>query len=93
MVQTQTVEVLKALADDTRLSIVRKLALATKPVTSCDIVGSCRLLESLSQPATSHHFAKLVKAGIVIEQKRGTQKAYTLANDALAAIGVDVTKL
>ncbi len=93
MVQTQTVEVLKALADDTRLSIVRKLALADKPVTSCNIVGSCRLLGGLSQPAASHHFAKLVKAGIVIEQKQGTQKAYTLAHDALAAIGVDVTKL
>lgn len=93
MEQKQTVEVLKALADDTRLSIVRKLAEAKEPVTSCDIVCSCKSLESLSQPAASHHFAKLVKAGVVREQKRGTQKVYELAADTLASIGVDVTKL
>ena len=62
MEQKQTVEVLKALADDTRLAIVRNLAQANQPVTSCDIVCACASLESLSQPAASHHFAKLVKA-------------------------------
>lgn len=93
MDQKQSVEILKALADETRLSIVRKLALAKEPVTSCDIVGSCQQLENLSQPAASHHFAKLVKAGIVHEQKRGTQKVYELADDTLLSIGVDVSKL
>ena len=93
MEQKQTVEVLKALGDDTRLSIVRKLAAADGPVTSCTIVAQCKSLESLSQPAASHHFAKLVKAGVVREQKRGTQKVYELATDTLDAIGVDVTKL
>lgn len=93
MEQTQTVEVLKALADDTRLSIVRKLARAKTPVTSCEIVGQCTLLGSLSQPAASHHFAKLVKAGVLREHKRGTQKVYELAHDVLDSTGVDVTKL
>ncbi len=93
MEQKQTVEILKAIADETRLSIVRKLAQANEPVTSCDIVCSCKSLESLSQPAASHHFAKLVKAGVVREQKRGTQKVYSLASDVLDSIGVDVTKL
>lgn len=89
----QTVEVLKALADDTRLSIVRKLAETNEPVTSCDIVGSCKSLETLSQPAASHHFSKLVKAGIVQERKQGTQKVYSLAADVLESIGLNVSKL
>lgn len=93
MEQKQSVEILKALADDTRLSIVRKLAQASAPVTSCDIVCSCKLLENLSQPAASHHFNKLVNAGVVREQKQGTKKVYELATDVLVSIGVDVTKL
>ena len=93
MEQKQTVEVLKALADDTRLAIVRILAQANQPVTSCAIVCACASLESLSQPAASHHFAKLVKAGVVREQKQGTRKVYSLATDALASIGVDASKL
>lgn len=93
MEQIQTVEILKALADDTRLSIVRRLAAADGPVTGCDIVCSCKSLESLSQPAASHHFGKLVKAGIVREQKQGTKKVYTLAHDVLSSVGLDATKL
>lgn len=93
MEQLQTVEILKALADDTRLSIVRRLASAGGPVTSCDIVCSCKSLENLSQPAASHHFGKLVKAGIVREQKQGTKKVYSLAYDTLASVGLDATKL
>ena len=93
MEQNLTVEVLKALADDTRLSIVRKLAKADGPVTSCDIVCSCKMLSGLSQPAASHHFAKLVKAGVVREQKQGTRKVYSLATDVLESVGVDANKL
>ena len=93
MVQKQTVEVLKALADDTRLAIVRNLARANQPVTSCDIVCACKSLGDLSQPAASHHFAKLVKAGVVREQKQGTRKVYSLATDMLESIGVDADKL
>lgn len=93
MEQKQTVEVLKALADETRLSIVHKLAQAKEPVTSCDIVAQCSSLASLSQPAASHHFGKLVKAGIVRERKNGTKKVYELATDVLESVGVDATKL
>lgn len=93
MEQKLQVEVLKALADETRLSIVRKLATTNEPVTSCDIVGSCGSLSCLSQPAASHHFSKLVAAGVIREQKRGTKKVYSLARDTLASIGVDATKL
>ena len=93
MEQKQTVEVLKALADETRLSSVRNLATQPGAVSSCDIVESCASFLSLSQPAMSHHFGKLVAAGVLIEEKQGTKKVYRLNGVLLASTGVDVTKL
>lgn len=93
MEQKRTVEVLKALADEVRLGIVRKLAESSEPVNGCDVVQSCASLLKLSQPAMSHHFHKLVAAGVVIEEKHGTQKSYLLDAAFLDSIGVDVTKL
>ncbi len=89
----QTTVILKALADDTRLTIVRKLASMDKPVPSCDIVATCASFLELSQPAMSHHFTKLVDAGVVLEQKKGVQKLYTLNLELLETIGVDPNKL
>ena len=93
MEQKRTIEVLKALADETRIGIVRKLAAECKPVSSCDIVQSCVSRASLSQPAMSHHFGKLVDAGVIVEHKAGTSKQYMLNTAYLASMGVDVTKL
>jgi len=93
MEQKRTVEALKALADEVRIGIVRKLAASSEPVAGCDIVSSCANLHKLSQPAVSHHFGKLVDASVVREEKRGTQKVYSLDAAFLDSIGVDVTKL
>lgn len=90
---TQTTAILKALADDTRLTIVRKLASMDKAVPSCDIVATCASFAELSQPAMSHHFSKLVDAGVVLEQKRGVQKLYTLNLELLETVGVNPKKL
>lgn len=93
MEQKNTIEIFKALADETRLNAVRKLAEIGEPVSSCDVVQSCTKFTKLSQPAMSHHFGKLVDAGVITEQKRGTQKVYTLNKELLDSIGIDVTKL
>ena len=93
MEQQRTVEVLKALGDETRLSIVRTLAKNGEIVDSCDIVSSCASLAKLSQPAMSHHFGKLVDADVLVEEKRGKQKAYRLNETLLTSIGLDVAKL
>lgn len=92
MEQSQTVEMLKALADDTRLSIVRRVAQGTCAVPGSDIVESCEDV-CLSQPAMSHHFSKLVSAGVLREEKQGTSKVYRLNTEALARVGIDATKL
>lgn len=91
MERNQSVEILKALADETRLSMVRKIAKDTTPTPSCELSSTCT--QQLSQPTMSHHVNKLVEAGVLGVEKRGTQKVYTLQRDVLAAIGIDVTKL
>ena len=88
-----TIAIFRAIGDETRLEIVRRLATSKKSVSSCDVVGSCVSLSNLSQPAASHHFAKLVAAGIVLEEKSGTQKLYNLNRPLLKRAGVDIDKL
>lgn len=92
MEQSQTVEILKALADETRIDIVRQVAKNTCGMSSCDIVRASQAA-CLAQPTLSHHFCKLVTAGVLREEKHGTSKVYRLNTEALNAIGIDVTKL
>lgn len=93
MEQQKTIDALKALADETRLGIVRKIAHSTEPTASCDIVSSCASFLRLSQPAMSHHFSKLVDAGVLVVEKQGTHKSYRVDTDFLVSIGIDATKL
>lgn len=93
MTAVNTTNILKALADDMRLSIVRELAQKNEPVSSCTIVESCSAFLKLSQPAMSHHFNKLVDAGVIIENKLGTSKTYEVNTELLASVGIDASKL
>lgn len=90
---SKTATVLKSLADDTRLSIVRKLARDACEVRSTDITNSCAEIHKLSQPAMSHHFNKLVSAGVLLERKAGVQKRYELNVQLLNDIGINASKL
>ena len=93
MQKDSTVIVLRALADEARLSIVRKLAMEHRSVSSCDIVSSCASFMRLSQPTISHHFHKLVEAGVLIETKDGVAKRYQLDRKLLATVGINTHKL
>jgi ArsR family transcriptional regulator len=86
----QTVGVLKALSDPTRLSLVRQLAQSPAREKSC---GALSAKACLSQPAMSHHFSKLVGAGVVIEHKEGKQKSYELNRQLLSNCGIVPEKL
>lgn len=88
-----SVEILKALADDIRLDIVRHLAVRRHVAPSTELVGSCAHAMKLSQPTMSHHINKLVQAGVVSEQKEGKCKYYQLNVRRLRAIGIDPKKL
>lgn len=94
MNECKAIEIFKALADPTRLDIVRRLAREPDAyVPSNDLVESCATLNKLSQPAMSHHFNKLVDAEVISERKIGTGKRYELNDELLLSIGIDPVKL
>jgi len=84
------VNVFKALADKTRLDIVRSIVKKPHDTASCQDVSEC---SSLSQPAMSHHFKKLVDAGVLLESKQGTEKIYELNHELFTSLGIDPTKI
>lgn len=93
MAPNKTVDLLKALADETRLGIVKCITAEGGTMPSCDVVRSSESLAKMSQPTLSHHFMKLVDAGILLQQKHGTQNIYAVNSDLLARHGIDITKV
>ena len=89
MTDEAKLKILKALADPTRLSMLRTLV-AQGGRSSCGQVSTC---SALSQPAKSHHFGKLVDAGVLVDHKQGPNKYYEVNFDLLAAAGIDAHKL
>ena len=82
------IRLLAALADPTRLAIVRQLA-GSSEVCACNF-GSCC---DVSQPTVSHHLKVLREAGVIVAERRGTWIWYRLAPDAagrLATIARDL---
>ena len=63
-----------ALADPTRLAIVRELAGADQ-VCACDFTSCC----DVRQPTVSHHLRVLREAGVIESERRGTWIYYRLA--------------
>ncbi len=62
-----------ALADPTRLAIVRQLA-GEGQVCACDFTACC----DVSQPTVSHHLKVLREAGVVSAERHGTWIYYRL---------------
>lgn len=78
----QLTEVLKALADPTRLQMVAILRDSTDSVCICDLTASF----DLSQPTISHHMARLRAAGLVESDKDGKWCYYRLRTDLPAPV-------
>jgi ArsR family transcriptional regulator len=77
-----TARLFKALADPARVKIVNLLATSPEPVCVCEFTGPL----GLSQPTVSHHLKKLVQAGLLEREQRGTWAYYSLRRDALAGL-------
>ena len=76
--------VFKALADRHRLRIVNMLLRSGgEPVCVCEIEPALRL----SQGTVSYHLKRLVEAGLIVRETRGTFSYYSLSPGALAAVG------
>lgn len=70
----QRAELMKALADPNRLTILASLWKADAPICICDFTAGL----DVSQPTVSHHMAKLKDAGLVESEKRGIWIYYRL---------------
>ena len=64
----------KALADATRLTILRELVESAEPVCACELGEGVEL----EQPTVSHHLKVLREAGLVTSERRGTWAYYQL---------------
>lgn len=73
---------LAALADPTRMEIVRELA-GSPEVCACDFTSCC----DVSQPTVSHHLRVLRDAGIVTSERRGNWVWYRLAPNVADRLG------
>jgi ArsR family transcriptional regulator, arsenate/arsenite/antimonite-responsive transcriptional repressor len=86
---TTLASVFKALADPHRVRIVNLLANAPEAVCVCEFMPQL----GLSQGTVSFHLKKLLAAGLLEREQRGTWAFYSLKRDALARLAeVFVTK-
>lgn len=84
----ETYKIFKALSDKTRLKIAMFLARHKEL--------SCKRLSknfSLSQPTLSHHFSKLMAAGVILERKQGVNHYYRINHALLKQSGVDLKSI
>jgi ArsR family transcriptional regulator len=82
------IRLLQALADPTRLAIVRQLS-AEGGVCACDLTSCC----DVSQPTVSHHLKVLREAGVVDAERRGTWIYYRLRPEASARLAAIAASL
>lgn len=71
-----TVEVLKAISDPIRLSIIKKLY-SREELCACDILDDFKI----TQPTLSFHMKKLTQCGLVSSRKDGTWVRYRVNNE------------
>lgn len=76
------IRLLSALADPSRLAIVRQLA-ADLETCACDFTSCCEV----RQPTVSHHLRILREAGIVTSERRGQSIFYRLSPDTSDRLG------
>jgi ArsR family transcriptional regulator len=77
-----TATVFKALADPGRVKIVNLLANAPASVCVCDLTPQL----GLSQPTVSFHLKKLVQAGLLERERRGSWAYYSVNREALGRL-------
>lgn len=85
---SNVIKIIKSLSDETRLAMVKKLSEGGE--FSCQEMSQ---LFHLSQPTISHHFNKLVDAGIVNERKDSIWRFYTLNKKFLRENGINIEKM
>ena len=80
----KTVELLKAIADETRFKII--LLLSKQEMAVCEFINAL----NLSQPAVSHHLKILRQAGLVKDNREGKWIFYTIDHQKFKDLGNDL---
>ncbi|GAB6274099.1 MAG: hypothetical protein STSR0004_09620 [Peptococcaceae bacterium] len=80
----KTVELLKAIADETRFKII--LLLSKQEMAVCEFINAL----NLSQPAVSHHLKILKQAGLVKDNREGKWIFYTIDHQKFKDLGSDL---
>jgi ArsR family transcriptional regulator len=78
-----TARLFKALADPTRIRILNLLLASDEAVCACDLFPST----GLAQPTISFHLKKLLEAGLIRREERGTWAYYSVDDQAMARLG------
>lgn len=84
----QDAAIFRALADDTRRSILALLA--EGPSTAGAIAGE---FPDISRPAVSKHLAVLRQAGLVVDRAEGRERVYAIETGPLAEVTAYVAQL
>jgi ArsR family transcriptional regulator len=74
-----TAGLFKALGDPHRVRIVNRIVNSHEPVCVCELNEGL----GISQPTVSFHLRKLLDAGILEREQRGTWAYYSLTADAM----------
>jgi ArsR family transcriptional regulator len=77
-----TASLFKALGDPQRVRVVNLLTNAGEPVCVCDITESL----GLSQSTVSFHLKKLINAGLLQREQRGTWAYYSIDSTAMQTL-------
>lgn len=80
------IEVLKALADENRLAILRLLA--DREWCVCELASELDLSDAL----VSHHLSRLEEAGIIATSKKGRRRCCRLKQDRLDDLAAQVAE-
>jgi ArsR family transcriptional regulator len=75
-------DLFKALGDPHRVRIVNLLATAGEPVCVCDLTPAL----ALAQGTVSFHLKRLLDAGLIRRERRGTWSYYSLEPGALSRV-------
>lgn len=77
-----TAQLFRALADPARIKILNMLLSAGGEVCACEITPAM----ALSQSTVSHHLKKLLEAGLVRREERGTWAYYSVDDGAMTRL-------
>lgn len=83
-----TASLFKALGDPQRVRVVNLLTNAGEPVCVCDITDSL----GLSQSTVSFHLKKLVDAGLLRREQKGTWAYYSIDPGAMSTLRTVVSR-